>query len=628
MVLSASAIFCQTQEAADSTKTSDPDVLPAADSLSAKADTAAVDTVAPPPPFDFREHPALVLRGLYRDSTMIIGSRYTSFGDVLDWLPGGYYANLGASGQLAYGSLFGAPAGEFVLDYDGLVLNNPINGAADLNLVPTQAFGNFGVVHSAFRPWGDLPLGASLYVRPQSIADNPIRSQVGYRTGYYGYDDIDVRVGIVTSKKQWIDCGGLIKNYVGLKPNQVYDGQKINLTVNRRLGADWLAKYMILFNLRKTDVPLAAPLPDWPGFDNSQQKDRRTDHAVQFLYKSRFKTILQFTKFEQDLHAQQRSVFDERHDAYVYRLASEANGPLGFAAWRAGLAGSATFLSSNNWGKKQEWQAKGFGDLHGKLSEKLNWLAGARLQSQHTFNPVILPEFNLFYAADTTTRFSLWANQVVKYPTLQQRFADGPFALGGDNLTAARYDQVGVAGEKQTNNLFLHGSLAWQRRSHQIAALVSDEVIRYVNLPKRSLLSLSAAADYQFCTKWRFVFKGDAFKALKNDAVFVNRPDFYVKTFLQYHLIKFKGDLNARLRLGAFVLGGRRGPLPYYAEASPQTVALKPSVYPYLHAVLLYRATEIFLSYENYIDADMQYVYGYSMPSLWFRYGFIWHFVD
>ncbi|RPH96986.1 MAG: hypothetical protein EHM72_14100, partial [Calditrichaeota bacterium] len=75
-----------------------------------------------PPLFDFRPKSAGLMPALLVDSTSIVGSRYTSFGDVLDVLPGGYFANLGSSGQPAFASLFGAPLGEIELVYDELML--------------------------------------------------------------------------------------------------------------------------------------------------------------------------------------------------------------------------------------------------------------------------------------------------------------------------------------------------------------------------------------------------------------------------------------------------------------------------------------------------------------------------
>ena len=621
------AAICYGQEAVDSTRTEGPIGNVTVDSTRTLADSVFVDS-AMVQLFDFRSRPLPHLRGLYRDSTLIVGSRYTSFGDVLDWLPGGYFANRGTSGQLAYGSLFGGPSGEFILEYDGLILNNPINGAADLNLVPVQSIGHVGVVHSSLRPFAFMPLGASVHIRPMSISNNPIRSQVGYRTGYYGYNDVDVRVGILGSSKLWIDFGGVAKNWLGIVPNQAYSGNKINFTLNRRIGADWLAKYVILFNQRDAQLPLAAPVADWPEFENPRQKDRRTDHSLQLFYKSRFKSILQMTKFEQDLHAQERSIFDERQDAYAYRWTNEASDSLLGLFWRAGLTGAVTFLNSNKWGKKEEWKTQAYASLQGKLGDNLSWLAGARFAKQDGFSPQALPGIHLFWTADSTARFSFWMNRTTIFPSLQARYANDPFSIGSEYLVPAVYNQLGLAGEKSFSQLFMHTSLLFQQRTNQIAVQCLDSGIRYANLPQQSMMSVNMLLDYSFLNSWRFIFKGDIFRPLQQRPVVANRPDYYFKTFVQYHLIKFKGDLNARLRLGAFVLGSRKGPEPFYAAVSDVNVQLEPAIYPYLHAVLLYRTAEIYVAYENYIDADVQYVYGYSMPGMWFRYGFIWHFVD
>ncbi|MBN1480425.1 hypothetical protein EH223_20425 [candidate division KSB1 bacterium] len=592
--------------------------------LRAPVDSVHIDE----PLYDFRSAPDIYLRGFYHDSTLIIGSRYVSFGDVFDWMPGGYFYNMGGAGQLAYGSMFGAPAGEMILEYDGLVLNNPFTGLADFNLIPTESMGHAGLVHSFFKPCGYMPIGASFHFQSRTIANNPIRSQVGYRTGYYQYDDVDVRLGIQASKKLWIDAGGVIRSWGGLTSNEAYSGTKVNAKLNRRFGSHWLARYILLFNLRDTEIPLPDQLRDLQDFLDPKQKDGRIDHALIIHYKKKFSTIVQYTKFESELRAADKSVFFEQHNAHMIRGTSELNLFLREIRWRNGLHAMATFAESTSWGKRRDWQADAYSSLHGRINSTLHWYAAVKMEKNEDYAPQIVPEAQLFYAIDSTAAVSVWANQVVRYPSMTARYAIGPFAYGNGNLTFSRYNQIGLAGEKQFVNLFLHAAGALMQRKNQIATYDLDDKPTFTNMPDLSTLTFDASLDYHFMPKWRLLLQGKLFSDFNADPVVTQRPSLYSKFFLQYHLIAFKGDLNARLRAGAFVLGERQGPVPFYADFSRTTVKLEPAIYPYFHAVLKYRTAEIFIAYENYIDADVQYVYGYSMPQLWFRYGFIWHFVD
>lgn len=603
-----------------------------ADSTAAEPapDTLAQDTTQAEPLFDFRRQPTVYLAALYQDSTFIIGSRYTSFGEVFDWFPGGYFYNRAGSGQQAYGSMFGSPPGEFVLSYDRMILNNPINGHADLNLLPVESLAHAGPVHSGFKPFGFLPLGQALQFESHTIANNPIRTQVGYRFGYYDYNDVDARLGILVSPKLWIDAGGVIKSYRGLVANQQYSGNKMNVKINRRLGPNWLARYSILYNVRDTHIPLPGSVGEFPNFVNPREKDVRTDHALTLFYKNRLASTLQYTTFEQDLRAESRGVFNEQHDVRSLRGTGEYHLPLNTLHWRSGMSGVATLLNSNLWGRHGEWQADLYTSLQGQWGKQWHWYARASAQKHQDYALSWQPEVNVMFTPDSTTEITLWANRVAQTPSLKARYSSGPFAFGNLDLTPARYEQLAMAAEKSFRHVYVYGSAAYQRRTQQFASLFDpDETMAtYSNIPEHAVLNFDLLLDVQPFKKWRAVFKGNAFVPLEATYTITNRPDLYAKSFLQYHLIYFNGDLNARLRVGASLLGNRHGPQPFYVNYSPSTVPLKPIIYPYLHAILLYGDAEIFIAYENYIDANVQYVYGYSMPQLWLRYGFVWHFVD
>ncbi len=337
-------------------------------------------------------------------------------------------------------------------------------------------------------------------------------------------------------------------------------------------------------------------------FYDPTQKDRRTDHAIIVQHKDNFtRTLRSTTEYTDSL----RSI-----------------------EWRSGLHAWATEAKSSNWGARSDWQTDVYSSFSGALGDRLHWHAGFKAEKHEECAVQLLPEANLFFAVDSTTGLSLWANQQAYYPGFLARYATGPFGLGYENLNHSLYTQIGLAGEKQFDHLFFHASAAFQRQNNQVASFYDGRSVNYINVENHGALSFDAMVDYFFLPKWRLVLKSNVYSDINAEPFVSQRPNFYAKTFLQYHLVAFKGDLNARLRAGAFILGERQAPVPFYADYSLQQTRLDPAVYPYVHAVLYYGDAEIFLSYENYIDADVQYVYGYSMPQLWLRYGFIWHFVD
>jgi hypothetical protein len=567
------------------------------------------------------------MHSLFADSTLLIGSRYTSLGEVVDSYIGGYFYNLGSPGQPAYASLFGGPMGEMVLSYDELILNHPLTGLADLNVIPVESMGHAGILHTADKPFGHLPLGQTFYMQSATIADNPIRSQVGYRTGANGYDDVDVRLGAKMSERFWLDLGGVIRGYDGHVPNSQYDGHQINLKVNRRLGADWLLRYLLLSNQHAAQIPILEPPLDFSQIRYPLQNEKRTDHALVLRRRDDFVAVLQYTMMESDWHDQNRSVFNAQHGARSLRYTAEWVPMAGRLNWRSGLTGWTTSLNSNSWGRHGDWQSALYSSIEARVSEKLRGHGRLTVEKNSHFQPQALPEVYLFWSPDSTMDVTMWANRGIVYPSLEARFSQGAFVWGHSDLQPGEYQQAGLAIEKRLSTFMLAGGVTLRRNLSQVAAQFDGERVVFANMPDYSLATVDLQAQIQL-SHWLITFKGQTFSQLSSSPLVTNRPNWYLQSYVQYHLIHFKGDLNARLRVGAYLLGDSRAPVPYYAAFSPQTTSISRQISPYLHALLHYHSAEIFLAYENFIGADVQYVYGYSMPQQWFRWGFIWHFVD
>lgn len=591
---------------------------------------AVADSLKQPPAqplFDFRPRSTYYLRSLSADSTLLIGARYTSLGEIVECYAGGYFYNLGSAGQPAYASLFGSPMGEMVLSYDELILNHPLSGLADLNMIPVESMGRAGILHSADKPFGHLPLGQTFHVQSATIADNPIRSQVGYRTGANGYDDVDVRLGAKTSERFRLDLGGVIRGYDGHLRNSLYDGHQINLKADRRLGANWLLRYLLLANQHAANLPIPQPPVGFSKIVFPLQKEKRTDHALVLRRCDALTAVLQYTLMESDWRDQSRAVFNAQHDARSLRYTAEWAPLAGRLNWRSGLTGWTTSLNSNSWGKHGDWQSGLYSSIDARITDKLRGYGRLTVEKNSRFQPQALPEINLFWSFDSTMKMTLWANRGMIYPSLEARFSRGALAWGNSDLQPGEYQQAGLALEKRSSNVMAAGAVTLRRNLSQIAAQFDGERVVFANLPDYSLATVDLQTQIQL-NRWLITFKGQTHWQFSSPPLVTNRPDWYLQSFVQYHLIQFKGDLNARLRVGAYLLGESRAPIPYHAAFSPQTAAISPQIYPYLHALLHYHSAEVFFAYENFIGADVQYVYGYSMPQQWFRWGFVWHFVD
>jgi len=105
-------------------------------------------------------------------------------------------------------------------------------------------------------------------------------------------------------------------------------------------------------------------------------------------------------------------------------------------------------------------------------------------------------------------------------------------------------------------------------------------------------------------------------------------PMFSAKNYVQFSGVFFQGDLDARIRVGAEFISERYGPSPYYADYSRTTAVLNPVVTPYLHGIFIIKDATLFVSLLNPLSFEYERVYGYPMPKLQLRWGFVWNFTD
>ncbi|MBN1998998.1 hypothetical protein JW935_15675, partial [candidate division KSB1 bacterium] len=104
-----------------------------ADSLPDSTATTGADSLRTPPAdtlgiLDMLIKKEPVMQRLSADSTLFQGSIYGSFADILDQMPAVFIFQRGSVGQLANGFLFSGIGSNFILDYDGLILNDPLTG--------------------------------------------------------------------------------------------------------------------------------------------------------------------------------------------------------------------------------------------------------------------------------------------------------------------------------------------------------------------------------------------------------------------------------------------------------------------------------------------------------------------
>jgi hypothetical protein len=567
------------------------------------------------------------------DSTFQLCPQYDSFGNILEWLPGVYFFDRASVGQPAVVSLFAGPVTGNDILYDGMILNDPVDGSVDLNLIPVQGMANATLVLFPTGENGFLTPGDAITLRSRNIAGAPIRSQVSYRTGANGLDDIDLRLGAKASPVLSINAGWILRNYAGTTVHSTYRGQKANLKFDRRVGEKWLVSYSLLMNELDRDLPEPFMAPSLDYFLNPHQKDQRFDHDLLIKDGDAFYTHLQLTDLHREMYSDRRAVLGQVHDdSRIMGRSGIGYRFLGFDA-TTGFFWSHNGLKSAAWGNHDEWQV----DLWSRLARrfKQKWQVQLGLQAEKTggFDLAIEPDISLALDASADFKVFAWAAHRVSAPDFSTRFSNGPFVYGNDALSPERLTTAGLGIRKTTTKIDLHATATFSRHSNEIAVPYDAEKAEnpgFQNVPQHSTVMFDHRL-FIFVNEWLgLAFKGHLYADRMSESGLkpLNLPSLHEKAFLQIGKTLFQGDLKPTLRLGGAFYGRRYGSDVYYAAFAKNAASSGPVLLPYIVGLFHFKDAAIFIVYDNPLSQDAEIVYGYPKERAHIRWGFTWHFLD
>jgi outer membrane cobalamin receptor len=573
--------------------------------------------------------------GVQFDSTLIQGSTYGSFADIFDQLPGTYYFDRGSVGQLAEGFLFGGTPSFFLLDYDGLILNDPITGKAHLNLVPVESINNIGLLLSSVDSNSMFnTIGQTLQINSVDLAALPIRSRVAYRTGT-GYDDVDARLGVQVSPILKINVGGILKNYSGTQFFSQYRAQKINLKIDRTFYNDWHFRYVLLANKFDLDVPYLENY-NVPGeFRLPHQKDVRYDHGF-ILKRGRFKSTLQYTNLVREFYGYRHSVVDQLHKVNSLRLENKYNVPMSLFDLNIGARWNWDQLKSNEWGHHTRWDVAGKVSVLSTFSNNLLIVGDLQLNKTNNYSVFFQPAINLTWLLKQNIRLNSWYNRLFNAPNFESLYSAGPFRLGNEALSPEQMDQIGVAVNLSSQKVNVNIAHSFQHIKNHISVLqhynekdlpkTSD--YQYANLENFQRYAFDAKGEYKFNNFLKLVTKGNIFVDFGSDVSMTNMPDYFAKGYLELHDYIQKLALDARVRIGGELLGPYLPSSPYSFLSTVLSDKTEIQSLPYVHALFIVRDVTLFVALLNPFNVEYQRLYNSPHPKAQLRWGFAWNFID
>ncbi len=618
------------------------DVLPdsvAADTLMGDAvvpDSSRLDTLAAHKPveIDSSQLPVdiPVVRAHVADTLLYRGLDYGSFGDVFDWMPGTYNADLGNVGNHSRGAMFAGIPGEFDLMYGFLNLNDPYTGLADMNWVPVEGVGSVEHVTShAQRDQGYTDLGQTLQVSPLDISALPPRSTVTYRTGNSSYSDVDVRLGIWANPKMTINMGGILKQYVGLLNYNRYDGQKINLEVHRKLFQKFEMDYIYLQNKSELDVPVTQYIED-SELSSPHETIKRSDHGLALRYGRLFTSTFQYTKYRNDYYEMDYGdyTYYSSREVENYRFSGQLRKKLMGVELQTGFLYSLKELHIQNWGYHKRARTDSWVQV-ALNRESITASAGLRSSYLDAIGKdYVLPEVSVTWRPVANLTGFAWSNKMVRSPSLAYLFSTSPFYVSNSGLNPTELQQTAAGVEYSWRGISAYLSASTMDIQNQCAVYADEDTAFAMNQINHNRYSIDAALSLDWKYGLSAHAKGKYLWASADDPYFdiTNYPAGYGKGYVQYHNIFFQKDMDLTLRLGGTLLGEMYTPVYYYAQYPLSTWITDPIIVPYVHVIMKVRTMTFFFSYHNPLDAEYQRVFSYPMPQSEFRWGFNWMFFD
>jgi outer membrane cobalamin receptor len=567
----------------------------------------------------------------FDDSVVIRGTGYGTITDILNRLPGTFYFNRGHVGQKAFLTLFTNTIATQGLIYDGMIVNDPLTGKADFNLIPTESIDRIQIVGSSSeRELGVYPLGGDIQFTSRDLAAYPIKSRVGYRTGGNGYDDIDVRLGVKISPLMSLNAGGLLKTYDGPAGNHAYDAQKINTAIERKLDDHTCLRYQLLFN--KFDLDYLIPNNQSSQSDlnliRPHQKDVRYDNLLSFST-SKVKTSLQWTDLHREFYEYRHTGVDQIHNLSRFFWNISYHSMVHDFNIEPGFSLNHIRMDSNAWGQHSIWDVKGGVKVSKVLNPRLLWGIRVDLQKIEAEQVSLLPETSFNLNLGKNWHAQCWASLYRYAPSLEALYTTGPFATGNQSLVPERHQNLGVIFEHLAADFYMFSGITW-KAVHDEIAVAREESPLYKNFPKYNRISLDLAINIPLMRNVHFYLKGKGLfvRNPQTNHHPIRQPGYFALGCLKYSNVFFKGDLNAKISLGFQYTGTRYQSVRYYIKYDSHLVRIDPVIVPHVEASFQIKSATLFAAYENPLGVDYELLYGFEMPKTLLRWGFVWNFED
>jgi len=555
---------------------------------------------------------------------------YQTSGDIVDNIPGFYSPRLHRPGEMVEIYRQGLATDYFGFTYEGHPIRNPIYDTCDLNFIPIEGIDKITVPLSAAAVIVNNPV--EFY--GERFEDHQPYTRVFFHIGPSEFSDTDVGFGRRISTKSDAMIGLTLKSNDGpLRPDS-YEHHQGRALVHYGHSDGWDLSFAWIYNRLKHHA-IGEKLPDGryatPG---ARSLIYRNDHSLTLkgnLFKSHYQNFISTLYFSRETVDFKDNDYRIKYDEKATYVGLVSKLETYYKTFKFGASAKVEYdwVNACTFGKDDATvYAAGFNEQW-NFAENfyLNAMFGTDGRTGH--EPGLKSHLSLDWLPTTNFSLSSGANQFHRYPSFYEMHSRDKLAEFHDlkseqinrlflNLSAKPFESMMVRMGAFMNRV--DDPIAWGTVNDTTAAFVNFDELRYIGFD--ASFEVSFLHDFSI---------GSIFNYVDEDRDMMNRiPRMTLTGYLGYDNIFFKGDLIAKLRVEGILLDERQCASRGYLFGYDASMTALPRDYV-INLVGFFRilkAFEGFISLENLLGREYQYVPGYPMPERVFHYGLRWEFLD
>ena len=552
---------------------------------------------------------------------------YNDPADIFVYFPGVTIFDRGSSGQELNCSRQGNSAVQTTILFDGRPFYNPIYGITDLNYLPIGFISKMSIKNE-MSPDNLLHNGESLVFQSEKYRDEVPYSQIYHHKAGFGYSDVDFVFGQPVSQRINVLLGGSLRSFDGRNMAYNYEQQNLRGKLEYFISRDWRLNYSLISNKLNREEPGPVNENGTYQTQTTYVKNDRADHTLNIfgrIFKSEQRNFWAnlyysslFTKTTDDTFSvtrKDKSKYSGIILQWSQRILGQTltiGGNFEHVWTEAGITGTNQLNQSglyfqDEWNFKQKFVMSFLAGHKSDNRQNTNFIGG--IQSHYKLSE----NFNIFAGA----------KQSVRFPTLFELHAEENY-LGNPELKNEIIQKTFTGLDCQLFSRLKLFSQIYQKNIKQgiTYQAVDSATATFSNSEDKRFFGADLGITYQLTEKlnWYTVLT-----SLENNKL-INQPDVQITSYIQFQDSFFNEDLNTKIRIETRYIGNRTSVTYHPYLYSFETQELSPTLILNGFASLNFGKLNIFLMYENILNNEYEYIYGFPMNGRTFHYGLRWEF--